>query len=528
MPTPNPHAADRFLHTHFAALLASSARALGVGLHVWSDRVHLMHAVPQPLEEDLHSLRAVAGRAAAHHCLIREVSIEGRRYLAVPVLGRDGLTAVLSMVGPAASSPAREIDTARPETGHGERPDPALAFLEDLARVLAHHLDLAAESAGSIGMLDDSRDRLNLLDQIAGLLTRGGDLRATLGFILEECRRAAGADHALLALPGRRMLLAVPKLKSDSPTASGEVLTRRLCGQLLERSRSWARPGREGDVARLLSLRSAALHGARLAAARLGPAAGPEGILCLLKTGGRPFRRSPLGLVESLSRQVALTLWSADLQNGREDFLLATVRALVSTIEAKDRYTSGHSTRVHLLSMLLGKDLDLAAEELGSLKWASLLHDVGKIGMPESILNKPGRLTDAEFEVVKQHSQRGYQVLNHIPQLQEASQAVLLHHERYAGGGYPLGIAGEGIPRAARIIAVADTFDALTSRRPYRDARNQDEALVEIRRVRGTQLDPMVVGALEGVMPFLRENLVMEERVTAHPEAEGISSVIGK
>jgi len=164
--------------------------------------------------------------------------------------------------------------------------------------------------------------------------------------------------------------------------------------------------------------------------------------------------------------------------------------------------------------MLIGRKLGLGAEDRETLRWASILHDVGKIGMPESILRKPGRLTPQEFRVIQEHPERGYKLLLPIGQLKEAAGIVRAHHETIDGRGYPLGLRGSEIPVLARIIAVADTFDALTSTRPYRTARPLDHALAEIRRVRGTQLDADVVDGLLDLVPFIREHRIMIQAVS--------------
>jgi hypothetical protein len=499
MHTAKARSGDRYLHTEVARLLRSASRAFDAELQVWSERLEVICAFPPADPSRIARSRGAAGRAAAHRRLVRDTGEDGWSCLAAPICTRAGLAAVLTMARPSAA-----LAGAAAATG---------AFLEDLARLLGQHLDRVEESTWMMDRLSAAHSDLDLLQRLTQRLARGRDLRSTLEFILEEGRDAAAADAAFIGLPARRMLLLAPRSRQASPAAGlGEPAARRICERLGERSPGAAGCARQTEAAKLFHPGRAPVSGAtRLAAASPGAAAGQGGVLCLLKTDGSPFSDPTLRLLESLAGQVDLALQSAERQQSDDAFLLATVRALVSTIEAKDRYTSGHSTRVHLVSMLLGKHLGLDSGELDCLKWASLLHDVGKIGMPEAILNKPGRLTEEEFRIVKQHSQRGYQVLSHIPQLQDASQAVLLHHERFGGGGYPLGIAAEGIPRPARIIAVADTFDALTSRRSYREARTQDEALTEILRVRGTQLDPEIVGAFESVLPFLRENLVMAE-----------------
>ena len=282
-----------------------------------------------------------------------------------------------------------------------------------------------------------------------------------------------------------------------------------MAAQLWWQIRNWSTPLIHGSLNEMLSAPSPIKEPTQVCVGQLNPDQPKAGFFALVRAGVRPFEQHELSLLNTLIEQCSLALKNADLHENVNGFLMSTVKALVSAIETKDRYTSGHSARVNLIAMLLGKQMGLCGDELESLKWASILHDVGKIGMPESILNKPGRLSDKEYEVVRQHPGRGYEVLSHIRQLKSASQAVLFHHERIDGQGYPLGISGAAIPLAARIIAVADTFDALTSNRPYRKAMDEDEAHDEIIRVRGSQLDSQVVDIFKSMIPFLKEHRVM-------------------
>ncbi|MBW1850422.1 MAG: HD domain-containing protein [Deltaproteobacteria bacterium] len=205
------------------------------------------------------------------------------------------------------------------------------------------------------------------------------------------------------------------------------------------------------------------------------------------------FRQGELKLLTSLSEQLAVTIANTDLYEDLEQFVINMVKSLVYAIEAKDEYTSGHSERVSYYSMLIGKQLGLDEKKTRDLKWASILHDIGKIGIPEGILNKPDRLTDAEFEIIKGHPARGGEILNPVKQLTNSLPGIIHHHERYDGAGYPQGLKGEEIPLAGRIIAVADTFDAINSTRAYRAAKNPEEAFEIIEEVAGSQLDPHMV-----------------------------------
>lgn len=207
------------------------------------------------------------------------------------------------------------------------------------------------------------------------------------------------------------------------------------------------------------------------------------------------FRKSELRLLISVAEQVAVVLSNTDLYNDLESFVINVVKSLVNAIEAKDTYTSGHSERVHRFSLLIADQLDLDEEQKDVLNWAAILHDVGKIGIPERILNKPARLTDEEFDVIKSHPRQGYDILLPIDQLTASLPGILHHHERYDGNGYPGGLAGEEIPLLSRIISVADTYDAISSSRAYRSARSGLEAFDIVLESAGTQLDPHIVEA---------------------------------
>jgi HD-GYP domain-containing protein (c-di-GMP phosphodiesterase class II) len=165
---------------------------------------------------------------------------------------------------------------------------------------------------------------------------------------------------------------------------------------------------------------------------------------------------------------------------------------LVNAIDAKDHYTSAHSERVGGLARLTGEALGLSKEQIQALECSGLLHDVGKIGVAEQILNKPGALTPAEFEEMKKHAQVGYDMLRPVAQFQPILSVVLHHHENHDGSGYPAGLAGEAIPLGARIIHVVDIFDALTTHRPYRKAYDSELALRVIEAGAGRATDPKV------------------------------------
>ncbi|MFC9066457.1 MULTISPECIES: HD-GYP domain-containing protein [Streptomyces] len=178
----------------------------------------------------------------------------------------------------------------------------------------------------------------------------------------------------------------------------------------------------------------------------------------------------------------------------------ATVAALVQAVDLKDRYTRGHSERVGHAAALIAGELGLDAERTHALRTAGALHDIGKLAVPTRTLRKEGPLDDEEWQQIRRHPEYGHAIVRGIPVLGEAVDAALHHHESFDGSGYPAGLAGRRIPEAARIVAVADAFDAMTSTRSYRRARPVGEALAELRRCAGTQFDPRMVAALSSAL----------------------------
>lgn len=169
---------------------------------------------------------------------------------------------------------------------------------------------------------------------------------------------------------------------------------------------------------------------------------------------------------------------------------METINALNKSMDAKDAYTSGHATRVQKYAMMLGQAAKLSSKQLDNLKTASVLHDIGKIGIDDSILNKPGKLTDQEFSTIHKHPIIGYDILRNVDFLKDIAVIIKYHHERYDGKGYPDQISGSEIPVESSIIAIADTFDAITSDRPYRKKLTKEFALKEIANNAGRQFEP--------------------------------------
>ncbi|MFC5265478.1 HD-GYP domain-containing protein [Kribbella qitaiheensis] len=197
---------------------------------------------------------------------------------------------------------------------------------------------------------------------------------------------------------------------------------------------------------------------------------------------------------------LVLARWALSQYEAEKTAQAATMRAFIQVIETKDLYTRGHSERVSEGVGMLGRQLQLSDERQSALEHAGLLHDVGKVGVPTSIIRKPGRLDDAEMDAIRLHPARGVELIGNIPFLEEVKSAVLHHHEKYDGTGYPAGLAGRNIPYFARIIGIVDAFDCLTSTRSYRPARGVEETLAVLVQDRHTHFDPELVDAFVQVI----------------------------
>lgn len=222
------------------------------------------------------------------------------------------------------------------------------------------------------------------------------------------------------------------------------------------------------------------------------------GVLQLLNPRGKDdFESADLERMRLFAAPLGQAIDNARLYSALKDLYLDTVTALAEAVEKRDPYTGGHVHRVVLYSLLLGHEMGLDEVELERLRIASTLHDVGKIAVPDKVLRKPAPLDETERLVMERHTLDGADILSRIPDLKDVLPGVRSHHERLDGRGYPDGLQAEQIPQSARIIAVADTYDAMTSSRPYRAALSHQVAVEEIHRGGGSQFCPEVVDAFE-------------------------------
>jgi putative nucleotidyltransferase with HDIG domain len=218
-------------------------------------------------------------------------------------------------------------------------------------------------------------------------------------------------------------------------------------------------------------------------------------IAVLNHSEGGEFGTVEASLVNSIGAILGIHSSNRDLYRQQAEFLASVVRALTSAIDAKDPYTCGHSDRVARIGVRLAKELGCDAKMLHTIYMAGLLHDIGKIGIDDAVLRKPGKLTEAEFDHIKQHPELGYRILADLHQLADVLPAVLHHHEQWDGKGYPFKLAGEQIPLIARILAVADAYDAMNSDRPYRRGMPVERVEELFRQGAAQQWDAEVIKA---------------------------------
>ncbi len=220
----------------------------------------------------------------------------------------------------------------------------------------------------------------------------------------------------------------------------------------------------------------------------------------LYASRSQPIDREDLELLQSLGSLIAIGVVNARMEERQRTTFLRTLQSLATALEARDDYTRGHSQRVCDLSLMIGKQMGIGPEALEELRVGTILHDIGKIGVPDAILNKPGRLTDEEFVTMKQHPVIGYEICKPLRLSEGVLMIIRNHHEKLDGSGYPDGLKGGELPLSLRIVCVADAYDAMSSRRPYRGVMDIQSVLSELSKGAGVQFDPVVVECLKELL----------------------------
>jgi len=218
-----------------------------------------------------------------------------------------------------------------------------------------------------------------------------------------------------------------------------------------------------------------------------------RGVLLLCNKRSGPFNEDDTRILLAIGQHAGLAMENARLHDELTEAYAATIAVLADAIQAKDAYTRGHCEGVSEMALEVGRRLELSETQLEQVRYAALLHDVGKIGIPDGILLKPSKLMPEEYMIIQKHPQIGRDIVARVAALADLADVILHHHEKWDGSGYPHGLSGEEIPLLARIVGAVDAFDAMTTPRPYRNSIEQPAAIEEMRRCSGTQFDPRIV-----------------------------------
>ncbi len=415
-----------------------------------------------------HALEIVGTPRIKESMLVAPMASD-RRQVGVIVLSKEGVAQFddddLRLLQVVAAQAAVACENVRLYTEQREAAEISEGLL-DLGAALA--LQSSVESIGS--MLAVAVDRLVECAAISIWRREGEHLvpSAAVGYVPQE--------HAVLM---------ASRVRADEEPVASALASRRVTSLAVDLA---------GELSQALGSPRA---GTTLAIVAVGERAANFGAIVVQRgpRRGRLSRRDERMLL-GVADQALLSLTNQSLYEELEDSFLATVEALGNALNLKDRYTNDHAQALVGLCSGVADRLGISGRDLRDLRFAAALHDIGKIGIPAEILNKPGPLTDGEFDVMKRHPQLGAQILEPVPALAGAGRLVICCHEHWDGSGYPRGLAGEQIPLGARVILACDAFDAMTSDRVYRKAMARDDAFAELRRCSGSHFDPTVVEVL--------------------------------
>jgi len=386
---------------------------------------------------------------------------------------------VLTVEGPLSAGVPREGE-APAEPGAAD----LLGRLDDAARLVQRIGQMLEENAGFANEILQNYEQLNLIFDLTQQIANVTDVREIEKLLMQRVARLLASETvSVVGTDGRcRTYSSKPAdQRSGRPAASFNPADLAQAVDFVRRTRH---------------VRVAGAGGRQIIAAPLVRLDDKVEVVVADRSPARgAFSAGDMMLIESVLAFGGQIISNTELHERMHRMLLEVTRALVAAIDKKDHYTSGHSERGGFLTRLTAKELGVPPAQQQFMEWAGLLHDVGKIGIPEEILCKPGKLTPDEWEVVKQHPRMGYEILQPIASLGVILDGVLYHHESPDGSGYPEGLAGDEIPLVARIVHVVDIFDALTSTRSYRKAFSIERALEIIRAGKGTRVDADVAEA---------------------------------
>ncbi|HEY4000193.1 MAG TPA: HD domain-containing phosphohydrolase, partial [Candidatus Xenobia bacterium] len=419
--------------------------------------------------------------------------------LCVPLIAKDMVIGVLIL-----ASPTHRINFDHDALG--------------VASTLASQSAIAIENARLYSRLERKIGEMKAIFQLANEVNRSLDRQRVLEGVLEQSIRLLNARNGSLMLIKRdthELYIEVANGLSREVLESTRVrLGEGVAGKVAEegRPRLLHKGVRhtDSDVETLRELPSALSVPLTVNGMTIGVLNVSD------KLTGEDFTEEELEVLSMLANQAAISIEKARLHGELQELFVSSITALANAIDARDPYTRGHSERVSRYAVRIGERLGLEGQDLEFLRYAALLHDVGKIHVKDEILQKPGKLTEEEFQKMKLHPVYGAEIIRPIKAFAKILPFIFYHHERFCAlGGYPHGISGSQIPLEARIITVADSYDAMTSTRPYRKAMSVEQAIAELVRWSGTQFDPHVVDIFLQILeedPELAQSGIVDSR----------------
>jgi HD-GYP domain-containing protein (c-di-GMP phosphodiesterase class II) len=469
-----PESTDMHFHVvrgpHSAQLKAMRVKA-GEGIAGWVAKTG-----QSVLSEDVSKDHRFNGNIA------KQIKVIPQSILAVPLKGKTRMLGVMEIINRSVKKPFSYDDLSAMES-------------------LASQIGMVMENARLFAAHNEEIRRLEALSTASGVVNSTLDLKPLLKLLTEMAAKTlrAEASSILMVDPATGDLVfdvAVGE-KSDRMKEIRVPKGQGIAGAVAESGRPLLIPDASKDPRFFKKADEKSSFVTRnMIAVPLVARGVTIGVMEVLnRLGDETFTHEDTDLLQALGHQSAIALQNAQLFQNLQDSFLATVRSLAQAVDAKDSYTAGHSSRVTQYSVFIGEELKVGEDQIRHLRMAGLLHDVGKIGIKDSVLSKPGQLDDEEFAIMKSHPGVGGHIMAPVTQLKDVIPGIVSHHERFDGKGYPAGLKGEEIPLLGRIIGVADAFDAMTSDRVYRPRLSDEIAIAELKKHSGTQFDSRIVKA---------------------------------
>lgn len=374
------------------------------------------------------------------------------------------------------------------------------AEVPKIADALSKIVRMLDNVSSDIGAMDKSYQILFTLHKIGRAMNQVFDLRELLNLILDMIIKLMNAERGFIMLLDSKTGELIPTVTRRMATSVDNEDAAMISSSIAKKVATEGKPILTTDAQMDPRFKEGqSIFSYNIRSVMCVPMMAKDSILGVLYIDNRQasgcFSVEDLDFLQGFAATSAIAIERTKMYDELEESYLSSIQVLANVLDSHDPYTHGHSERVMSYSVMIAKEMSLSEKQVKDIKYAALLHDIGKVGISKDIINKDGRLSDDEFLQIKSHPEAGYKIARPIGFLKDKLSAVRYHHEKYDGSGYPEGLKGDNIPLDARIVAVADTFDAITSTRSYRKAKTMEFAVGEIQKNAGTQFDPRVVEA---------------------------------